>query len=193
MEHSEISIVVDEVYNPSETDFRSMVTKVKAANPDLVYVIPQTPAAGVNFLKQYKSQGGTAKLLTAEVLAGRDVVTANAKDMEGLTAIEPAVDDTQATSKAYFGMYKARYGDPSFPAFESMTWDIVHLLRDGVMAVGYDGEALKNWLYTIKDRVGASGKITLDANGDSQIASYRVSQVKDGVQTTVEYIAGSAN
>src|SRR3989344_222432 len=36
-------IVADETYNPEDTDFRTQVTKVKAASPEVIYLIPQAP------------------------------------------------------------------------------------------------------------------------------------------------------
>lgn len=187
------SVVVDETFNPGDTDFRAIVSKVKGAGPDVVYVVPQAPTAGVSFIKQYKSQGGKSKLLTAEVLAGRDVISGNASDVEGLTTVEPSVNEDLEGYKTFSDLYKAEYGEHSFPAFEAGAWDVTHLLRDGVMAVGYEGEALKNWLYTVRDRNGALGKITFDANGDNGVATYRVALAKGGKLETIEFVKGSAN
>ena len=45
-------IVADETYNPEDTDFRTQVTKVKAANPDVVYLVPQAPPKGILLIKE---------------------------------------------------------------------------------------------------------------------------------------------
>src|SRR3989338_10042895 len=75
-------IVADETYNPEDTDFRTQVTKVKAANPDIIYLVPQAPQKGLLLVKQIKEAGlKQQQLLTAEVIIGqRDMIKENAAD-----------------------------------------------------------------------------------------------------------------
>src|SRR3989338_4967926 len=77
-------IVADETYNPEDTDMRTQVTKAKAANPDAIYILPQTIQKGVLLVKQIKEAGLKQQILTAEVLIGRNVIEENAADIEGM-------------------------------------------------------------------------------------------------------------
>jgi len=86
-------IVVDETYNPEDTDFRTQVTKVKSAEPDLMYIVPQTPAKGLLLLKQMKELGLNQPIVTAEVLIGKKNVVDNPTDLEGIIGVELKFDE----------------------------------------------------------------------------------------------------
>ena len=83
-------IAADETYNPEDTDFRTQVTKVKSADPDVIYLVPQAPQKGLLLVKQIKEAGlKQQQLLTAEVIIGqRDMIKENAADFEGLIGVE---------------------------------------------------------------------------------------------------------
>ena len=172
-------IVADEVYNPEDTDFRTQVTKVKASQPDVVYLVPQTPLKGVLLVKQLKEAGIKTQLLTAEVLVGRDVVKENSKDMEGMIGIEQTVDKN-AKSDALFAKYKKDAGqDPPFPGYMAGGYDTVYLISDAINKGGYDSGKIRDYLYAVKNYDGAVGKLTIDQNGDP-ILGYTIEQVKNG-------------
>ena len=173
-------IVADETYNPEDTDFRTQVTKIKAANPDLVYLIPQAPAKGILLIKQLKEAGVNAQLLTAEVLIGRNVFKDNSADMEGLIGIEQKVDEKAPKTAALLAKYRQQTGEEApFPGYMSGTYDAVYLIADAIAKNGYDSEKIKDYLYQVKDYDGAVGKLTIDQNGDA-ILDYSVEQVKSG-------------
>src|SRR3989344_3957989 len=46
------TVVADETYNPEDSDFRSQITKVKASNPDMIYLVPQTDTKGILLIRQ---------------------------------------------------------------------------------------------------------------------------------------------
>ncbi len=173
-------IVADETYNPEDTDFRTQVTKVKAASPDVVYLVPQAPAKGILLIKQLKEAGVTTQLLTAEVLVGRNVIKENAADMEGLIGIEQKFDEKNPKAASLLAKYKQQSGEEApFPGYMSGVYDIVYLLADAITKNGYDSEKIRDYLYAVKDYDGAVGKITLDQNGDA-VLDYTIEQVKNG-------------
>ena len=172
-------IVSDETYNPEDTDFRTQVTKVKAANPDVIYIVPQAPPKGILLIKQLKEAEVTTQLLTAEVLIGRSVIKDNAADMEGLIGVEQKFDEKAPKAVALLAKYKAQAKeDAPFPTYMAGAYDIVHLLADAIGKYGYDSEKIRDYLYAVKDYDGAVGKLTIDKNGDP-IMDYNVKQVKN--------------
>jgi len=180
------TIVADETYNPEDTDFRTQVTKVKAANPDVIYLVPQTTPKGVLLIKQIKEAGVKTQLLTAEVLIGRNVIKDNAADVEGLIGIEQRFDDKSSKPAALLAKYSQQSGEePAFPAYMSAAYDIVYLISDAIAKNGYDGEKIRDYFYAVKDYDGAVGKVTLDKNGDV-ILAYSVKQVKNGKLVTLK-------
>lgn len=179
-------VVADETFNPEDTDFRTQVTKAKAANPDIVYIVPQTVPKGVLLIKQAKEAGIKQQLLTAEGLIGRNVIKENAADMEGLVGIEQKFDDKAPKSAALLAKYNEQAGEEApFPAFMSAAYDAVYLIADAIGKNGYDGEKIRDYLYGVKDYEGAVGKVTIDENGDV-ILDFSVKRVKAGELVTLK-------
>ncbi len=179
------TIVADEVYNPEDTDFRTQVTKVKAANPDIIYLLPQTVPKAVLLVKQVKEAGVKTQLLTAEVLGAKSVVKENADLMEGLIGIEQKVDEKAPKTATLLAKYKQDTGEEApFPQYLAGAYDIVYLLADAIAKNGYDSDKIKAYLYGVKDYEGAVGKITLDENGDP-IMDYSIKQAKKGDMVTL--------
>lgn len=174
------TIAADETYNPEDTDFRTQVTKAKAASPDIIYVVPQTLQKGVLLIKQIKEAGLKQQLLTAEILITRNLIKENAADMEGIIGIEQKFDDKAPKAAALLAKYRQEAGEEGpFPQFMSSAYDIVYLLADAIGRYGYDSEKIRDYLYAVKGYEGAVGKITLDENGDP-IMEYSVKQARNG-------------
>ncbi|MDO8599303.1 MAG: ABC transporter substrate-binding protein, partial [bacterium] len=173
----------DEVYNPGETNFQAIVTKALRVQPDLLYVIAQAPASGINILKQVRNQGSTAQVMTPETLSGRDTVKENAQVMEGVVVTEPAADESIAATKAFFDVYRAKFGDPPFPLYQAGAYDIVFLARDAYVGGATTGEAIQRWLMGLGDRQGALGTYRFDANGDPVFATYAILKAEGGALT----------
>jgi hypothetical protein len=53
------------------------------------------------------------------------------------------------------------------------------MIKDAIAAVGYDGQKIADWSRTVKDWQGASGKITIQDNGD-MVGGHRPEIIKDG-------------
>ena len=175
------TIVADETYNTGDTDMRTQILKIKTAAPDLVYLVPQTPAPGVLLLKQLAVSGVTAKRLTAEVLLGRNVVSDNATVMEGLIGIETWFDEKGDLAATMLAKYKTKYGeDPQFPAMMANMYSQFYLLKAAVEAVGLDADKIKDYFYGVKEWSHALGSLTFDANGDPVGLPYSVKQVTGG-------------
>lgn len=180
-------IVADETYNTGDTDMRTQILKVKTAEPDVVYLLPQTPTPGVLLLKQLAANGVTAKRLTAEVMIGRNVVAENQADMEGLTGIENWFDEKGELASAMLAKYKERHGEePPFPSFMTNMYSQFYLLKQGIEAHGLNTEALRDWLYGLKDWSHALGSLTFDKNGDPVGLPYSVKKVEGGELKEVE-------
>jgi len=178
-------IVADETYNPEDTDFRTQVTKVKAANPDVIYVVPQAPAKGVLLVKQIREAGMKQQLLTAEVIIGRNVIKENAADMEGLIGVEQKFDEKVPKAAALLGKYKAQAKEePPFPAYMSAAYDLVYLVSDAIAKSGYDGEKIRDYFYAVENYDGAVGKVSIDNNGDV-VLDFNVRQAKNGDLVTL--------
>ncbi len=183
-------VVVDETFNTRETDFSTALVKVKATSPDVIYLVPQTPAPGIQLIKQITAQGITTQLLTAEVLIGRKIVAANGKHMEGLYGIEPYFNPAAGKTKAFVAAYQSQFGDLDYPVYMANMHGQFYLIKDGIEQVGLDTEKLRDWLTGLQGWVGTMGTLSLDANGEP-LLDYSVKRVHDGQLEDVEIFSTS--
>lgn len=176
------SVVVDETYQTGDTNFRSQALKVKTANVDVVYLLPQTPTPGVLVVKQLKENGITAALFTAEVMIGRDVVAGNAADLEGLVGFEAFFDEKSERAKPFLNAYQAKYNEaPPFPFFMANAHAITYLIKDLIEQNQMDTEKARASLSTLTGwSGGALSSVSLDPAGDPIWKDYSVKQVLQG-------------
>jgi len=180
------TIVADETYNPEDTDFRTQAAKVKAANADVIYIVPQTPAKSVLLAKQIKEAGIKKQLLTAEVLIGRNLVKENADALEGIIGIEQSFNDNAPKTAVLLTKYKERAKeDAPIPTFMAGAYDVVYLVADAIAKNGENAEKIRDQLYSVRNFDGAVGKITFDKNGDV-ILGFSVKQVRNGELVTLK-------
>ncbi len=180
------TVVADELYNTGDTNFRSQLLKIKAANPDVVYLLPQTPAPGGLLLKQLNDIGLKTKLLTAEVLIGRDVVKEQGKTMEGLVGIEQYFDENGERAQKFLKTYKETYSEaPPFPAFMANMYSQVYLVKEALEQFGQDTEKMRDYFLGLKGWEGALGTLTFDGNGDP-LSAYAVKKIEGGKLVDLE-------
>jgi branched-chain amino acid transport system substrate-binding protein len=181
-----VEIVADEVFSSNDSNFRAQLTKVKAATPDVVYLLPQTPAPGGLILKQMRDLGLDAQLLSAEVMIGRDVVKEHKVNMEGLIGVEHFFDENSERTQKFLRAYQETYSEePPFPAFMANMYSQVYLIADAIKEVGVESTAIRDYFYGLNKWEGALGSVTFDERGDV-LSQYLVKQVTDGVLVDIE-------
>ncbi|MBI3027465.1 ABC transporter substrate-binding protein [Candidatus Woesearchaeota archaeon] len=175
------TIVADEIYNPDDTDFRTQITKVKAANPDIIYLVPQTIPKAELLVKQIREQGLKQQLLTAEVIVSQaDAIKKNAALYDNIIGIMQKFDENNPKAAIMLAQYKKQTGqEASLPSYMAGAYDIVYLLADAISKNGYDSDKIKDYLYAVKDYDGAVGKLTIDENGDP-IMNYSIKKITNG-------------
>lgn len=172
---------IKEEFPPDASDFRSQLTKLRAQNPDVLFINPQAPPAAERILKQLKDLGWKPQIFINEAAAGDvEFLQRNKAMLEGALGAEFFVDTTNAKSKQFAENYKKKYGtDLTFLSYSHTEYDAVYLIAEGLKAVGNNGEKLAQWSRTLKDWLGVSGKITIKPDGDRE-SGYSPEMVKDG-------------
>lgn len=175
-------ILVDETFKSSTTDFQGIVQKIKRANPDVIYLVPQTPASGVLLMKQLKEQGVASARLTADTMIGRDVVENNAADLDGLVGFEAYFNENSDRAKPVLDTYRVRYNEaPPYPFFVANAYSITFLIRDLIVQNDMDTEKARKSLAKLTDwSGGALADVDLDIYGDPVWKDYAVKQVFQG-------------
>lgn len=90
--------VLSDSFNKGDTDFSALVSKLKAANVDLVYAGTYHTEAG-NLVKQMRQQGVTAPIMAGDALVSQEFWTIAGNDGEGTLMTfspDPAKDAANA-------------------------------------------------------------------------------------------------
>ncbi|OHB25257.1 MAG: hypothetical protein A2542_03245, partial [Parcubacteria group bacterium RIFOXYD2_FULL_52_8] len=163
-----VSPMFDETYASTlaTNDFRTILLKIKAAEPDAVYINTGTSAKTAGLLaKQAKEVGITAQLYSNFQVGTSDGLAAGGKALEGIIYSDAA--PLTGKGKEVLEKYKAAYGkEPGFEYAMTAAYDRMYIIAQAIDAVGYDAGKIKAYLYRMPDFAGATGTYHFDGNGD---------------------------
>ncbi|MBI4435481.1 ABC transporter substrate-binding protein [Candidatus Uhrbacteria bacterium] len=164
------TIVFDEVFNKGETDFRARIANMRAANPQMVYVVPQTTASGERILQEMEENGMNVAVFAGNSMLDRSAIVQNPSLYEEVILSEVQVS-TEGKAPAMIAAYAQKYGaEPEFRAFTASAYDSVYLLAEALGSVGQDPEAVAGYFsYKVTDWPGAIGVFNFDENGDAEV------------------------
>jgi len=156
-------IVADEAYQSGDVDFNAQVTRIRAANPDIVY-LPNYYSDVSLQAKQLRDQGVTCALVGGD---GWDSLIDNAGDevLNGYWSSGFASDTTDPKGVAFVRAFQARYNRPA-SQFAALGYDSMMLIADAIRAAGtFDTAAVKDAMARINGTY-VTGNIRFDANRD---------------------------
>jgi len=166
----EKNVVFDEAFNTGDTDFRTLITKLKAGNPDVVYVVTQTITPAELILKQLREAGVNVVILGSDPMLDRDAVAKNPTLFEGIVLPELALDEMNEKTAAFLSGYEERFGtSPEFPGYIAASYDSVYLLAEAIREIdSTDPEKIAEYFNTkVSNWQGAIGTFNFDENGDA--------------------------
>lgn len=163
----EVVLVVE--YDPTATDFGSIIAQVRDANPDVVYFASAGPSVAP-FLRQARERGLTAPFLGNAAFEGPATIElAGEDDSLYWTALDFGPEKDWATS--YFTDYEAEYGKaPSSPS--AVQADAIELIKQAILAIvaaggEVNGETIRDFLVEEQLFVGFSGPMFFPENGNT--------------------------
>lgn len=153
-------IVAKESYSTGDKDFNAQLTKIKNANPDVVY-LPDYYGTVALIAKQLRAQGINTPIVGAD---GWDGLTENAGDevLNGFYSNHYAADSTEGAVKKFVDGYKAKYEGKTPTAFAALGYDAVYMLKEAIVKAGStDPKEVKTALAST-DSDYVTGHITFD-------------------------------
>ena len=169
-------IVAKESYATNDKDFNAQLTKIKNANPDVLY-LPDYYNVVSLIAKQARAQGINVALVGAD---GWDGLNTNAGDevLNGFYSNHYAVDSTSPAVQKYVAAFKAKYNKAP-NAFAALGYDSVYLLKDAILKAGSaDATAVKNALAAIQGEY-VTGNLSFDSKRNPIKAAVMLELVKD--------------
>jgi len=165
--------------DPKTSDFRTVLAKIKGSQAKTVLIIG-TSRFDAELINQTKELGmDDYQIYATSPIESQELLNIAGKNADGV--IYPCPYDEESSDsnvKAYRAKYQQKYGEIN-EVYSANTYDALQLLNMGIQKYGNDPTAIKDFLYTVKDYSGASGKFSFDKNGDVS-KPFVLKTVKDG-------------
>lgn len=169
----------------NDSDFSSLVTKLKGEAPQVVYIPWQLANQAALLAKQMQEQGFTATIMGGDGLNSQtDFIDGAAGATEGAYITNFAPDITSvADAKAVVDAFTAKYG--TFGAFGPPTYVATMVALEAIQRAGAGGSLSREAVTAEVAKTDMAKSIfgipiKFDAKGDIQNATFFLFQVKDG-------------
>lgn len=183
------SIVIEEAYLQKDTDFKAVLTKIKAANPEVIYVPGYYEEVG-KIVKQARELG-----IDVPIVGGDGWDSPKLPEIAGAAALNNtyftnhySADSDSAESKAFVTAFEKEYSQkPDAPAV--LGYDGIKLLADAIKRAGsVEPAKVAKALAETKAFSAVTGSLGLNEKHDA-VKSVTIIEFKDGKQayrTTVK-------
>lgn len=174
-------IVAVENYQSGDTDFNSVLTKIKGMEFDILYLPGYYNEVGL-IIDQAKKMGIETVICGGDGFESTDLIglAGGAENLNDIyfTTSYTTVDASESLQK-FIDDYKAEYNeDPNM--FSALAFDATNLLIQAVNEVGNDPAAVNEYLKTAKFD-GVTGSFTFDET-HTPVKSVLVTEMENGVQ-----------
>lgn len=173
-------IVAFETYTTNDKDFSAQLTKIKNANPDVIF-LPNYYSEVPLQIQQAKRLGIKAPFVGSDSWGNAELVTLCGKDCEGYYfSTHYAADNATPVAKKFIDAYKAKYNSvPDDVA--ALTYDSFGLLWTALKNAGkVDREAVRAGMAKITGYDGVTGNMKFQEGSGDPVKSAVILQIKDG-------------
>ena len=127
-------VVATESYMTNDVDFNAQLTKIKSAQPDVVY-LPDYYGTVALIAKQLRAQGIECPIVGAD---GWDGLVEDAGDevVGGYYSNHYAADSTDPAVVKFIEGFKAKYNGRIPNAFAALGYDSMYMLKNAIEAAG---------------------------------------------------------
>lgn len=177
------SMVAEESYTTGDVDFNAQITKIKSANPDVVY-LPDYYATVSLIAKQLRAQDIHTPIVGADGWGGL-VDNAGDEVLNGFYSDHYAADSTDDIVVSFVNAYKDRYKSTPV-SFAALGYDCVYILKDAMERAGSEEASIVRNEVEKTNGAYVTGQLTFDAKRNPIKSAVMMEIVKqDSVLTPV--------
>lgn len=180
-----LEVLGHEGIDPKASDYKALMTKIKALGPDLIYFGGITQNNGGQLIKDARNVGMTpdkVKFMGPDGTFEQALIDAAGKDAEGYYATFGGLPGKELTGagKTWYEAYKAKYNaEPE--AYAAYGYEAAKVVIDAIDKVcKNDRAAIRDAVMDTKDFKGVLGTWSFDANGDTSLTTMSGNVVKNG-------------
>jgi branched-chain amino acid transport system substrate-binding protein len=174
------TIVSSEGYRQGATDFRTLLTRIAAKNPDAIYVPGYVAEVG-NILRQARELDIDTRFIGVNSLYDPQLIQVAGEAAEGAVFTYPAfdVESDNPDIKEFVTAFRDRYGrDPD--TFAAQGYDGYRVIQRAIdSSTDPTGPAIRDALLSLDNYTGPGGTFTFTNSGDVE-RPLRLMTVRDG-------------
>lgn len=176
-----IPVIFFDALTPGERDYTAILTRLKSAEPDLVFYTGYYPETGM-LLRQKNEMGWNVPMMGGDAANHEDLVKISGPSAaQGYFFVSPPLPQNldSAESRTFLEAYKQKYGSLPVSIWAVMAGDAFQALA-AVLANGADTpEKIAEELHKLRNLSVLSGPLGFDEKGDRAGDFYRLYKVND--------------
>ena len=144
-------VIKSERFISDSTDFRSQLTKLFEANPDALYMAPQSEFAAGTIINQARELGYTGPIYGETITVGATALEIAGDAATGVKAITAAPDPDNAVAQELLARFRERYAYVTLPWHLGSAYDTIHIAAECIRrtASDQDADGFRDCLYEI--------------------------------------------
>ena len=166
------SIVSEEQFQTNQTDFKAILTNIKAQNPDIIFA-PSSITTAPLIIKPARELGSTATIAAGDTWENSTIIENAGDSAEGVVLstffdeAEPANDEAAAFIEGFKTYLKENKQEEIIPAVSALGYDSYLVAIKAIENAGStDTTAIRDALKDVSID-GVTGSISFDENGDA--------------------------
>ena len=166
------SIVSEDQFQTNQTDFKAILTNIKAQNPDIIFA-PSSITTAPLIIKQARELGITATIAAGDTWENSTIIENAGDSAEGVVLstffdeAEPANDEAAAFIEGFKTYLKENKQEEIIPAVSALGYDSYLAAIKAIENAGStDTTAIRDALKDVSID-GVTGSISFDENGDA--------------------------
>lgn len=179
------NIISEEQFQTNQTDFKAILTNIKAQNPDIIFA-PSSITTAPLIIKQARELGITATIAAGDTWENSTIIENAGSSAQGVVLstffdeAEPANEEAAAFISGFKAYLKENKQDEIIPAVSALGYDSYLCAIKAIETAGStDGTAIRDALKGVSID-GVTGSISFDENGDAKKDMAFIKTIEDG-------------
>ena len=172
-------IVMTEFFQPSETDFKSLITKMKASNSDCMFVEIRSNSFPT-LLTQMEQQSFRPKIFANSYsVTPQGVKDSPASEAGNVIFSSTAFNLDSQKTQDFISAYRTAYSEEPTD-WAAIGYELVQMVNQPLKECGKNVDCIKSKLSSIQNYDSAVGKLSVDINHEIQLKDYNLYKIVSG-------------
>lgn len=179
------AVTSEQQFQTNQTDFKAILTNVKASNPDVLFA-PSSIATAPLIIKQARELGITCPIMAGDTWENSTIIENAGTDAEGIVLstffddADPATEEAKSFVTGFKTYLKENDQSEIIPAVSALGYDAYLVAIEGIKKAGStDTTAIRDAIAQVQID-GVTGSLSFDENGDAKKNMAFIKTVKDG-------------